>query len=157
VSSIQLGAFAVIGTPNPGQRPASAREAGEPHFGTNASGSMCPIGFILTGPTACGTMAGARRARSFHPIAHAIPTRRSEWGDRQPTTVASSNAIPNCAPHFFLEGTAGGLYWWLWRLDDPVGRNSDRLRAHLSIASDRSSRANATTFGQTEVYNTRTQ
>jgi uncharacterized protein len=55
---------------------------------------------------------------NFHPIAHAIRNPVELMGAIASMTtggILERHPRLRCA---FLEGTAGWLYWWLWRLDD---------------------------------------
>src|SRR5215471_13079047 len=108
----ELGAVAVIGTPNPVNGQHLHDEACEP--------LDVPIGFHPTGTTALKEDAGARYVEhaNFHPIAHAIRNPVELMGALASMTtggVLERHPGLRCA---FLEGTAGWLYWWLWRLDD---------------------------------------
>jgi len=115
----ELGAVAVIGTPNPvnGQ-----------HLHDEVCGPLwneleylnVPIGFHPTGTTSLRDDAGRRYVghANFHPIAHAIRNPVELMGAIASMTtggVLERHPKLRCA---FLEGTAGWLYWWLWRLDD---------------------------------------
>jgi predicted TIM-barrel fold metal-dependent hydrolase len=115
----ELAAVAVIGTPNPvnGQ-----------HLHDEVCGPLwneleylnVPIGFHPTGTTSLRDDAGRRYVghANFHPIAHAIRNPVELMGAIASMTtggVLERHPKLRCA---FLEGTAGWLYWWLWRLDD---------------------------------------
>jgi predicted TIM-barrel fold metal-dependent hydrolase len=115
----ELGAVAVIGTPNPVNGQHLHDQACEPLWDALEELNV-PIGFHPTGNTALKDDAGRRYVghANFHPIAHAIRNPVELMGaiasfttggvlDRHPKLRAA-----------FLEGTAGWLYWWLWRLDD---------------------------------------
>ena len=79
-----------------------------------------PVGFHPTGNTSLKDDAGSRYVghANFHPIAHAIRNPVELMGAIASMTtggVLERHPKLRCA---FLEGTAGWLYWWLWRLDD---------------------------------------
>jgi predicted TIM-barrel fold metal-dependent hydrolase len=118
-SVAELGAVAVIGTPNPVNGQHLHDAACEPLWDALEELNV-PVGFHPTGNTALKDDAGRRFVghANFHPIAHAIRNPVELMGaiasfttggvlDRHPKLRAA-----------FLEGTAGWLYWWLWRLDD---------------------------------------
>jgi predicted TIM-barrel fold metal-dependent hydrolase len=93
----ELGAVAVIGTPNPVKGQHLHDEACEPLWDALEELDV-PIG--------------------FHPIAHAIRNPVELMGAIASMTtggILERHPKLRCA---FLEGTAGWLYWWLWRLDD---------------------------------------
>jgi predicted TIM-barrel fold metal-dependent hydrolase len=96
----QLGAVAVIGTPNPVNGQHLHDEAVEPLW-NELERLNVPIGYA-----------------NFHPIAHAIRNPVELMGALASMTtggILERHPKLRCA---FLEGTAGWLYWWLWRLDD---------------------------------------
>src|SRR5882672_9692566 len=118
-SVTELGAVAVIGTPNPVNGQHLHDAACEPLWDALEELNV-PVGFHPTGNTALKDDAGRRYVghANFHPIAHAIRNPVELMGaiasfttggvlDRHPKLRAA-----------FLEGTAGWLNWWLWRLDD---------------------------------------
>jgi predicted TIM-barrel fold metal-dependent hydrolase len=115
----ELGAVAVIGTPNPVNGQHLHDEVCEPLW--NMLEQLdAPIGFHPTGTTALRDDAGRRYVghANFHPIAHAIRNPFELMGAIASMTtggVLERHPKLRCA---FLEGTAGWLYWWLWRLDD---------------------------------------
>ena len=79
-----------------------------------------PIGFHPTGNTSLKDDAGRRYVghANFHPIAHAIRNPVELMGAIASMTtggILERHPRLRCA---FLEGTAGWLHWWLWRLDD---------------------------------------
>ena len=115
----ELGAIAVIGTPNPVNGQHLHDEACEPLW-NELEDLNVPIGFHPTGTTSLKDDAGRRYVghANFHPIAHAIRNPVELMGAiASMTTGAVLERHPKlrCA---FLEGTAAWLYWWLWRLDD---------------------------------------
>ena len=115
----ELGAVAVIGTPNPVNGQHLHDEACEPLW-DELERLDVPIGFHPTGTTALKDDAGARYVghANFHPIAHAIRNPVELMGALASLT---SGGVLDRHPRLryaFLEGTAGWLYWWLWRLDD---------------------------------------
>ena len=114
----ELGAVAIIGTPNPVNGQHLHDDACEPLW-DELERLNVPIGFHPTGTTALRDDAGRRYVghANFHPIAHAIRNPVELMGVASMTTGGVLERHPKlrCA---FLEGTAGWLYWWLWRLDD---------------------------------------
>jgi uncharacterized protein len=115
----QLGAVAIIGTPNPVNGQHLHDDACEPLW-DELERLNVPIGFHPTGTTALRDDAGRRYVghNNFHPIAHAIRNPVELMGAIASMTtggVLDRHPKLRCA---FLEGTAGWLYWWLWRLDD---------------------------------------
>jgi predicted TIM-barrel fold metal-dependent hydrolase len=115
----ELGAVAVIGTPNPVNGQHLHDEACEPLW-NELERLNVPIGFHPTGNSSLKDDAGARYVghANFHPIAHAIRNPVELMGAIASMTtggILQRHPKLRCA---FLEGTAGWLYWWLWRLDD---------------------------------------
>src|SRR5258707_9454425 len=115
----ELGAVAVIGTPNPVNGQHLHDEACEPLWDALEELDV-PIGFHPTGNTALKDDAGRRYVghANFHPIAHAIRNPVELMGAiASMTTGGIMDGHPKLRAAF-LEGTAGWLPWWLWRLDD---------------------------------------
>ncbi|HVH74625.1 MAG TPA: amidohydrolase family protein [Stellaceae bacterium] len=115
----EKGAVAIIGTPNPVNGRHLHDEECEPLW-EEIERLDVPIGFHPTGNTALKDDAGRRYVghANFHPIAHAIRNPVELMGALASLTtggVLERHPKLRCA---FLEGTAGWLYWWLWRLDD---------------------------------------
>jgi predicted TIM-barrel fold metal-dependent hydrolase len=115
----ELGAVAVIGTPNPVNGQHLHDEGCEPLW-NELERLNVPIGYHPTGNTSLKDDAGRRYVghANFHPIAHAIRNPVELMGALASMTtggVLERHPKLRCA---FLEGTAGWLYWWLWRLDD---------------------------------------
>ena len=115
----QLGAVAVIGTPNPVNGRHLHDDEVEPLW-NELERLNVPIGYHPTGNTSLKDDAGRRYVghANFHPIAHAIRNPVELMGALASMTtggVLERHPKLRCA---FLEGTAGWLYWWLWRLDD---------------------------------------
>jgi predicted TIM-barrel fold metal-dependent hydrolase len=79
-----------------------------------------PIGFHPTGNTALKDDAGTRYVghANFHPIAHAIRNPVELMGAIASMTTGGIMERHPKLRAAFLEGTAGWLPWWLWRLDD---------------------------------------
>jgi uncharacterized protein len=115
----QLGAVAVIGTPNPVNGQHLHDEACEPLWDVLEELHV-PIGFHPTGNTSLKDDAGARYVghANFHPIAHAIRNPVELMGAIASLTTGGVLERHPRLRAAFLEGTAGWLYWWLWRLDD---------------------------------------
>src|SRR5881628_2396786 len=114
----ELGAVAIIGTPNPVNGQHLHDEACEPLWSALEELDV-PIGFHPTGNTSLKDDAGRRFVghANFHPIAHAIRNPVELMGAIASMTtggILERHPKLRCA---FLEGTAGWLYWWLWRLD----------------------------------------
>jgi predicted TIM-barrel fold metal-dependent hydrolase len=115
----EKGAVAIIGTPNPVNGRHLHDEECEPLW-DEIERLGVPIGFHPTGNTSLRDDAGRRYVghANFHPIAHAIRNPVELMGALASMTtggVLERHPKLRCA---FLEGTAGWLYWWLWRLDD---------------------------------------
>jgi len=118
-SVTELGAVAVIGTPNPVKGQHLHDMACEPLW-QELERLNVPIGFHPTGNTSLKDDAGQRYVghANFHPIAHAIRNPVELMGAIASMTtggILDRHPKLRCA---FLEGTAGWLHWWLWRLDD---------------------------------------
>jgi predicted TIM-barrel fold metal-dependent hydrolase len=131
----ELGAVAVIGTPNPVNGQHLHDEACEPLWQTLEALGV-PIGFHPTGNTALRDDAGRRYVGhvNFHPIAHAIRNPVELMGAIASMTtggVLERHPRLRCA---FLEGTAGWVYWWLWRLDDQWEKFGPGCERQLSLA-----------------------
>jgi uncharacterized protein len=115
----ELGAVAVIGTPNPVNGQHLHDEACEPLW-RELERLDVPIGFHPTGNSSLKDDAARRYVghANFFPIAHAIRNPVELMGAIASMTtggVLERHPKLRCA---FLEGTAGWVYWWLWRLDD---------------------------------------
>ena len=115
----ELGAVAVIGTPNPVNGQHLHDDACEPLW-AEIERLNVPVGFHPTGNSSLKDDAGQRYVghANFHPIAHAIRNPVELMGAI--ASMATGGILERhpklrCA---FLEGTAGWLHWWLWRLDD---------------------------------------
>jgi uncharacterized protein len=115
----ELGAVAIIGTPNPVNGQHLHDDACEPLW-TEIERLNVPVGFHPTGNSSLKDDAGQRYVghANFHPIAHAIRNPVELMGAI--ASMATGGILERhpklrCA---FLEGTAGWLHWWLWRLDD---------------------------------------
>src|SRR4051812_38713869 len=115
----ELGAVAVIGTPNPVNGQHLHDDACEPLW-SELERLDVPIGFHPTGNSSLKDDAARRFVghSNFFPIAHAIRNPVELMGAIASMTtggILERHPKLRCA---FLEGTAGWLYWWLWRLDD---------------------------------------
>jgi predicted TIM-barrel fold metal-dependent hydrolase len=115
----RLGAVAVIGTPNPVNGQHLHDDACEPLWDALEQLDV-PIGFHPTGNTALKDDAGRRYVghANFHPIAHAIRNPVELMGAIASLTTGGILERHPKLRAAFLEGTAGWLPWWLWRLDD---------------------------------------
>jgi len=118
-SVTELGAVAVIGTPNPVNGQHLHDEAVEPLWDALEELNV-PIGFHPTGNSSLKDDAGARYVghANFHPIAHAIRNPVELMGAIASLTTGGVMERHPKLRAAFLEGTAGWLPWWLWRLDD---------------------------------------
>ena len=130
----ELGAVAVIGTPNPVNSQHLHDEVCEPLW-HELEALNVPIGFHPTGTTSLRDDAGRRYVghANFHPIAHAIRNPVELMGAIASMTtggVLERHPKLRCA---FLEGTAGWLYWWLWRLDDQWEKFGPGCEHQLSL------------------------
>jgi predicted TIM-barrel fold metal-dependent hydrolase len=115
----ELDAVAIIGTPNPVHGQHLHDEACEPLWNTLEQLDV-PVGFHPTGNSSLRDDMGQRYVGhpNFYPIAHAIRNPVELMGAIASMTsggVLERHPRLRCA---FLEGTAGWLHWWLWRLDD---------------------------------------
>jgi predicted TIM-barrel fold metal-dependent hydrolase len=115
----ELGAVAVIGTPNPVNGQHLHDDACEPLW-NELERLNVPIGFHPTGNSSLQDDAGRRYVghANFHPIAHAIRNPVELMGAMASMTtggILARHPTLRCA---LLEGTAGWVSWWLWRLDD---------------------------------------
>ena len=130
----ELGAVAIVGTPNPVNGQHLHDEAVEPLWDALEELNV-PIGFHPTGNTALKDDAGRRYVghANFHPIAHAIRNPgRADGSDRQPDDGRRLGRHPKLRAAF-LEGTAGWLHWWLWRLDDQWEKFGPGCERQLSM------------------------
>ena len=118
-SVTELGAVAVIGTPNPVNGQHLHDDAVEPLWDALEELNV-PIGFHPTGNTSLKDDAGRRYVghANFHPIAHAIRNPVELMGAIASLTTGGVMERHPKLRAAFLEGTAGWLPWWLWRLDD---------------------------------------
>jgi predicted TIM-barrel fold metal-dependent hydrolase len=114
-----LGAVAVIGTPNPVNGQHLHDDACEPLWDALEELNV-PVGFHPTGNTSLKDDAGTRYVGhyNFHPIAHAIRNPVELMGAIASFTTGGVLERHPKLRAAFLEGTAGWLPWWLWRLDD---------------------------------------
>ena len=131
----ELGAVAVIGTPNPVNGQHLHDAACEPLW-DELERLGVPIGFHPTGNTSLKDDAGRRYVghANFHPIAHAIRNPVELMGAIASMTtggILERHPKLRCA---FLEGTAGWLYWWLWRLDDQWEKFGPGCEQQLTMA-----------------------
>src|SRR5580700_2138648 len=130
----ELGAVAVIGTPNPVNGQHLHDEACEPLWDALERLDV-PIGFHPTGTTALRDDAGRRYVghANFHPIAHAIRNPVELMGAIASLTTGGVLERHPKLRAAFLEGTAGWLYWWLWRLDDQWEKFGPGCERQLSM------------------------
>ena len=130
----ELGAVAVIGTPNPVNGQHLHDEACEPLWHALEELDV-PIGFHPTGNTSLKDDAGRRYVghANFHPIAHAIRNPVELMGAIASLTTGGILERHPKVRAAFLEGTAGWLYWWLWRLDDQWEKFGPGCERELSL------------------------
>ena len=130
----ELGAVAVIGTPNPVNGQHLHDEACEPLWRVLEELDV-PIGFHPTGNTSLKDDAGRRYVghANFHPIAHAIRNPVELMGAIASLTTGGVLERHPKLRAAFLEGTAGWLYWWLWRLDDQWEKFGPGCERQLSM------------------------
>jgi predicted TIM-barrel fold metal-dependent hydrolase len=130
----ELGAVAVIGTPNPVNGQHLHDEACEPLWDTLEELNV-PVGFHPTGNTSLKDDAGRRYVdhANFHPIAHAIRNPVELMGAIASFTTGGVLERHSKLRAAFLEGTAGWLPWWLWRLDDQWEKFGPGCERQLSV------------------------
>jgi uncharacterized protein len=131
----EQGAVAVIGTPNPVHGQHLHDEACEPLWDALEELDV-PIGFHPTGNSSLRDDMGQRYVghANFFPIAHAIRNPVELMGAIASMTtggILERHPKLRCA---FLEGTAGWLHWWLWRLDDQWEKYGPGCENQLSMA-----------------------
>src|SRR6476620_1907690 len=131
----ELGAVAVIGTPNPVNGQHLHDDACEPLWDALEELDV-PIGFHPTGNSSLKDDMGQRYVghANFFPIAHAIRNPVELMGAMASMTtggILERHPKLRCA---FLEGTAGWLHWWLWRLDDQWEKYGPGCEKQLSMA-----------------------
>jgi predicted TIM-barrel fold metal-dependent hydrolase len=115
----EMGAVAIVGTPNPVNGRHLHDEACEPLW-QELERLNVPIGFHPCSNTSLRDDVGRRfnGHPNSQPISHAIRGPVELMGALASMTtggVLERHPQLRCA---FLEGTAGWLSWWLWRLDD---------------------------------------
>jgi uncharacterized protein len=115
----KLGAVAIIGTPNPVNWLHLHDEAVEPLW-NELERLNVPIGFHPTGNSSLKDDVGRRFVghNNYQPIAHAA---RGPMELMMAMASMTTGGVLERHPKLrcaFLEGTAGWLGWWLWRLDD---------------------------------------
>jgi predicted TIM-barrel fold metal-dependent hydrolase len=130
----KLGAVAVIGTPNPVNGQHLHDDACEPLWEALEDLGV-PIGFHPTGNTSLKDDAGRRYVghANFHPIAHAIRNPVELMGAMASLTTGGVLERHPKLRAAFLEGTAGWVYWWLWRLDDQWEKFGPGCERQLSM------------------------
>src|SRR5438067_1470199 len=130
----ELGAVAVVGTPNPVNGQLLHDEACEPLWDALEELDV-PIGFHPTGNTALKDDAGRRFVghANFHPSAHAIRNPVELMGAIASMTTGGIMERHPKLRAAFLEGTAGWVYWWLWRLDDQWEKFGPGCECSLSM------------------------
>jgi predicted TIM-barrel fold metal-dependent hydrolase len=115
----EMGAVAIIGTPNPVNGLHLHDEAVEPLW-NELERLNVPIGFHPTGNSSLKDDVGRRFVghNNYQPIAHAA---RGPMELMMAMASMTTGGVLERHPKLrcaFLEGTAGWLGWWLWRLDD---------------------------------------
>jgi predicted TIM-barrel fold metal-dependent hydrolase len=133
-SVTELGAVAIVGTPNPVNGQHLHDDAVEPLWHALEALNV-PIGFHPTGNTALKDDAGRRYVghANFHPIAHAIRNPVELMGAIASLTTGGVLERHPKLRAAFLEGTAGWLPWWLWRLDDQWDKFGPGCERQLSM------------------------
>jgi predicted TIM-barrel fold metal-dependent hydrolase len=131
----ELGAVAIIGTPNPVNGQHLHDEALEPLW-RELERLNVPIGFHPTGNSSLKDDVGRRFVghSNYQPIAHAA---RGPMELMMALASMTTGGVLERHPKLrcaFLEGTAGWLSWWLWRLDDHWGKYGPGCEAQLSMA-----------------------
>lgn len=131
----EMGAVAIIGTPNPVNGQHLHDEAIEPLW-DQLERLNVPIGFHPTGNSSLRDNVGRRFVghNNYQPIAHAARGPMELMMALASMTtggVLERHPTLRCA---FLEGTAGWLSWWLWRLDDHWEKYGPGCEAQLSMA-----------------------
>jgi uncharacterized protein len=131
----ELGAVAVIGTPNPVNGQHLHDMACEPLW-TELERLDVPIGFHPTGNSSLKDDAARRYVghANFFPIAHAIRNPVELMGAIASMTTGGIMERHPKLRAAFLEGTAGWVYWWLWRLDDQWEKYGPGCEHQLSMA-----------------------
>lgn len=130
----ELGAVAAIGTPNPVHGQHLHDDACEPLWEALEELDV-PIGFHPTGNSSLKDDVGQRYVghANFHPIAHAIRNPVELMGAIASLTTGGVLERHPKLRAAFLEGTAGWLYWWLWRLDDQWEKFGPGCERQLSM------------------------
>ena len=130
----ELGAVAIVGTPNPVNGQHLHDESCEPLWHALEELDV-PVGFHPTGNTSLKDDAGRRYVghANFHPIAHAIRNPVELMGAIASLTTGGVLERHPKLRAAFLEGTAGWLYWWLWRLDDQWEKFGPGCERQLSM------------------------
>lgn len=130
----ELGAVAVIGTPNPVNGQHLHDMACEPLW-TELEKLDVPIGFHPTGNSSLKDDAARRYVghANFFPIAHAIRNPVELMGAIASMTTGGIMERHPKLRAAFLEGTAGWVYWWLWRLDDQWEKYGPGCEHQLSM------------------------
>jgi len=130
----ELGAVAIIGTPNPVNGLHLHDEAVEPLW-NELERLNVPIGFHPTGNSSLKDDVGRRFVghNNYQPIAHAA---RGPMELMMAMASMTTGGVLERHPKLrcaFLEGTAGWLGWWLWRLDDHWEKFGPGCEQQLSI------------------------
>ncbi len=130
----ELGACAIIGTPNPVNGQHLHDLALEPLW-NELERLNAPIGFHPTGNSSLTDDVGRRFVghNNYQPIAHAARGPMElmlAMASMISGGVLERHSKLRCA---FLEGTAGWLSWWLWRLDDHWEKFGPGCEVQLSM------------------------
>jgi predicted TIM-barrel fold metal-dependent hydrolase len=131
----ELSAVAIIGTPNPVNGQHLHDEALDPLW-DELERLNVPIGFHPTGNSSLKDDVGRRFVghNNYQPIAHAA---RGPMELMMALASMTTGGVLERHPKLrcaFLEGTAGWLSWWLWRLDDHWEKYGPGCEAQLSMA-----------------------
>jgi len=130
----EMGAVAIIGTPNPVNGRHLHDEALEPLW-NELERLDVPIGFHPTGNSSLKDDVGRRFVghNNYQPIAHAA---RGPMELMLALASMTTGGVLERHPKLrcaFLEGTAGWLPWWLWRLDDHWEKFGPGCEVQLSM------------------------
>ena len=116
----ELGAVAVIGNPEPDQRPPRPRSRASSRSGPPIEELGVPVGFHPTGQSSLRDDIARRYLDTPNGRVIGVAGRNPielmmAFGSIAAGGVLERHPRLRCA---FLEGTCGWLPWWLWRLDE---------------------------------------
>ncbi len=130
----ELGAVAIIGTPNPVKGQHLHDKAVDPLW-SELERLNVPVGFHPIGNSSLKDDVGQRFVghNNHQPIAHAA---RGPMEVMLALASMTSGGVLERHPKLhcaFLEGTSGWLLWWLWRLDDQWEKFGPGCEQQLSM------------------------